>query len=143
MIVRSPLTEDEFVDYYLLRWQILRAPWMQGKGSEKDELENNSIHRIALIDKKIVAVGRLHFINENSAQIRYMAVSEEYRNTGLGKAILMSLEQAAKENAAQNIMLDARETAIPFYQKYGYNITTKSHTLFEKIKHYKMTKIIG
>jgi predicted GNAT family N-acyltransferase len=142
MIIRSPLTEDEFIDYYLLRWLILRAPWKQIKGSEKDELECDAIHRLALVNKKIVAVGRLHFINEESAQIRYMAVSEKHRHAGLGKAMLLSLEQAAKESNVFNIILDARYTAVNFYLKHGYEITKESHVLYGKIKHLRMIKKI-
>lgn len=140
MIIRTPLNQNEYADYYLLRWQVLRAPWGQIKGSEKDELENESIHRIAILNKEIVAVGRLHFIEKNSAQIRYMAVSEKYKNQGVGKAILLSLEKEANENNVHNILLHARETAIAFYQKQGYKLIKRSHLLFDEIQHFEMIK---
>ena len=38
MIIRSPSQTSEYNAYYSLRWQVLRAPWKQAKGSEKDEL---------------------------------------------------------------------------------------------------------
>ncbi len=139
IIIRTP-SKDELHEYYLLRWKILRKPWQQEKGSEKDELENESIHRIAVLNKKIIAVGRLHCINKESMQIRYMAVSEYYKNQGIGKAILFSLEKEAEKNNAKSIVLHARETAVGFYQKYNYNIVADSHVLYEKIKHIKMIK---
>lgn len=140
MIIRSPLTTDEFAKYYLLRWQVLRAPWGQNKGSEKDGLENESIHRLAILNNEIIAAGRLHFTDNHAAQIRYMAVHEEYKNQGIGKAILLSLEQAAKENNVHTILLNSRDTAVTFYQKQGYATIEKSHTLYGKIKHTKMFK---
>ena len=56
---------------------MLRQPWQQPLGSEKDELESQSYHRVILDDMdNIVGVGRLHKYKQNSAQIRYMAICE-------------------------------------------------------------------
>ena len=35
-------------------------PWNQPKGSELDD-SDTSIHRMIVVDKKIVGVGRIHF----------------------------------------------------------------------------------
>ena len=59
--IREPVTKEEFEQYYILRWRILRKPWNQPFGSEKDDKENQSIHIIACIDEKIFGVGRGHF----------------------------------------------------------------------------------
>lgn len=142
IIIRSPLPKNEYNAYYLLRWQVLRAPWKQDKGSEKDELEDNSVHRIAVLNNKIIACGRLHFIDQLTAQIRYMAVSEEFLHKGIGSRILVSLEDAARENNIKTIVIDAREAAVSFYEKHGYQLLEKSHLLFNEIQHYKMLKNI-
>jgi hypothetical protein len=42
----SPKTKDEFSKYYLLRYNILRKPWKQLPGSEQDESDKDSIHRM-------------------------------------------------------------------------------------------------
>ena len=39
MKLRPPETAEEFDAYYNLRWMVLRAPWNQPTGSEKDEYE--------------------------------------------------------------------------------------------------------
>lgn len=142
IIIRSPVLNSEYNAYYLLRWQVLRAPWKQDIGSEKDDLENDSIHHIAIYESKIIACGRLHFIDQTSAQIRYMAVSEEFSGKGIGSRILFSLETAARENKVKSIILDAREAAVSFYVKHGYQLLEKSHLLFDEIQHYKMLKNI-
>jgi N-acetylglutamate synthase-like GNAT family acetyltransferase len=89
----KPLTKEEFKKYYDLRWKVLRKPWKQPKGSEKDEREKESIHIMACIDSKIVGAGRLHFNTEKEAQIRYMAIEEKYRRKGIGSLILKELEK--------------------------------------------------
>lgn len=139
IIIRSPL-DKEYSDYYLLRWKILRAPWGQNKDSVKDCLEDDSIHRIAILDDKIIACGRLHFIDQITAQIRYMAVANDFMKKGVGTDIIVSLEDAAKENNIQTIILHARETVVGFYEKRGYQLIEKSHLLFNDIQHYKMQK---
>ncbi|MES0327210.1 MAG: GNAT family N-acetyltransferase [Gammaproteobacteria bacterium] len=142
-IIKQPETEKEFEAYYHLRWRILRQPWHQSKGSEKDELENESFH-IMVCDEnnEIIGVGRLHFNSKSEAQIRYMAVDPEHTNQGIGKSILNALEEKSRQEHCTTIILDARELAVNFYEKQGYNIVNESHLLFDSIQHYKMKKII-
>ena len=44
LLVASPRTPKEFEEYYDLRWRILRAPWQQPRGSEKDDWEHLADH---------------------------------------------------------------------------------------------------
>jgi len=142
IIIRQPQNSQEWDQYFELRWHILRQPWQQPPGSEKDELEKHSIHRLAMRDNKIIAVGRLHFTDDSQAQIRYMAVAKGYQRKGLGKLILNSLEQVAREKDIKSISLNARETAVPFYQSYNYQLAEQTHTLYNSIKHYRMYKLL-
>ncbi|MEJ2142957.1 MAG: GNAT family N-acetyltransferase [Gammaproteobacteria bacterium] len=139
--ISSPSTEKEWNAYYDLRWEILRKPWYQPKGSEKDELEDSSIHKIILNqDDQILASGRIHFTGKNTAQIRYMAVLPEYRDMGLGTMILNALEEEALKHIAREIILHARESAVAFYEKHGYKIEKASHLLYGDIQHFLMKK---
>lgn len=140
MIIKSPRTGQEFFDYYDLRWRILRAPWNQPKGSEQDELEGRAIHIIAVENNKIVGCGRAHFNSDEEAQIRYMAVENEWRGKGVGKLILDELEKRVVEKGAKKIILHARENVVKFYEGNGYKLVKQSHTLFGVIPHYLMEK---
>ncbi|MDH5387456.1 MAG: GNAT family N-acetyltransferase [Gammaproteobacteria bacterium] len=141
--IKQPRSEKEFEDYYELRWRILRDPWQQPKGSEKDELENESFHVMACDENNNVAgVGRLHFNNETEAQIRYMAVSPEHIEQGIGTSMLEALEEKSRLEHCKTIVLDARKNAVVFYQKKGYELLGKSHLLFGSIQHYRMLKFI-
>ena len=142
LIIRSPSQESDYDAYYSIRWQVLRAPWKQAKGSEKDELEDNAVHRIAILEDNVIACGRLHFIDKTTAQIRYMAVAKDFMKKGVVTRILASLEDAAKEYSYETILLHARETSMNFYEKRGYQLIEKSHLLFNEIQHYKMQKQI-
>jgi N-acetylglutamate synthase-like GNAT family acetyltransferase len=142
MIIKSPQNTQEFFDYYNLRWRILRAPLNQPKGSEKDEYENQAIHIIAVEEDKIIGCGRAHFNTKQEAQIRFMAVEDQWQGKGIGKMILDELEKRVLKKGAKKIILHARENVIKFYQKNGYIVIKPSHTLFGEVKHYLMIKNI-
>ena len=65
----NPSTPKKFESYYNLRWWVLREPWGQIKGSERDKDDEVSHHRM-IIDEATgvaVAVGRLHFNSKEEA----------------------------------------------------------------------------
>ena len=41
-----PISEQDFDDYFMCRWKMLREPWKYPLGSEKDEYEQVSQHRM-------------------------------------------------------------------------------------------------
>ncbi|MFP4609713.1 MAG: GNAT family N-acetyltransferase [Thiohalophilus sp.] len=139
----TPQTPAQFEAYYDLRWRILRAPWNQPRGSERDELENSASHRMIVNqDQQVLAVGRLHALDSENGQLRYMAVDPAYRGQGLGKQMLLSLEDAARQQGMTTLVLHAREPVVGFYQQHGYELLGQSHTLFGKIVHYEMHKVL-
>jgi predicted GNAT family N-acyltransferase len=139
--VSEPVSPEDFAKIFNLRFDVLRAPWNQPRGSEKDENESSAIHAL-IKDKsgKCIASGRLQFNNAEEGQIRFMAVETEYRGQGLGKMILDFLEQKAKANNTFSIVLQARENALQFYERAGYINEGKSFLLFDSVQHYRMRK---
>ena len=141
MNISEPLTRDDFQRYYDLRWEILRAPWNQPRGSEQDALEQSSHHLMVTDDDHaVVAVGRLHFNTPHEAQIRYMAVAAGQQRKGIGTRLLRALENRAVTLGANHIKLQARETAVGFYLRNNYTPEGPGHTLFNSITHVSMTK---
>ena len=142
MNLSQPKTEKDFQQYYNLRWRILRKPWGQPEGSERDSIDENYHHIMAVIDETIAGVARLEFPDEGLAQLRYMAVDIKFQGKGIGRKIVEHMEQHSKDNNAHEIFLNARENAVGFYERLGYKITEKSYLLFDSIQHYKMIKIL-
>jgi N-acetylglutamate synthase-like GNAT family acetyltransferase len=140
MIIKSPISQDEWESYYRLRFKILRAPWNQPLGSEVLADESEAIHAMVLEDDQIIGVARMHKSGENQGQVRCVAVAAEAQGKGVGKAIMSHLEGRAKEMGMQEIVLEARENAVPFYKSMGYVIEKESYLLFGEIQHYRMKK---
>lgn len=142
LMVREPSGATEIDRYYDLRWRVLREPWSQERGQERDEHESEAIHLGAWVDDRLVGVGRLHFINADTAQIRYMAVEPELQSRRIGSRILRELELRAGQCGAKRIVLNARDRAVRFYREHGYSVTHSSETLFNAIPHWEMQKIL-
>ncbi|VAW63562.1 hypothetical protein MNBD_GAMMA09-867 [hydrothermal vent metagenome] len=142
MEITSPHTDEEFQQYYKLRWEILRKPWKQPRGSEQDAAESNAYHIMAMENKQIIGVARLEFPQPQITQLRYMAVSTPYQQRGAGREMLQHMEDYAKSELIGEIYLHARENAMGFYKKMGYQVIEKSHLLFNTVQHYKMNKIL-
>ncbi|WP_085300624.1 bifunctional GNAT family N-acetyltransferase/hotdog fold thioesterase [Cognaticolwellia mytili] len=138
---RAPKNQTELNAYYQLRWKILRSPWQQPKGSEKDEFESQSYHRVILDDMdNVVGVGRLHKTAQNSAQVRFMAIADNAQGKGLGKLLLEEFEKVARQVGVTQIELKARENVVGFYLQLGYQEQGFSHTLYDVVHHTKMCK---
>src|SRR5437870_13909532 len=93
----EPRTTQEWESYFDLRWRVLREPWGQPRGTERDDLDAESFHLI-LRDSAgaVVAVGRLHQNSPYDAQVRYMAVDDSHRSRRLGSRLLSGLEERAR-----------------------------------------------
>ena len=142
LVVSNPLTNIDFESYYNLRWKILREPLGGDFSSCFDQHEFNSCHAICrnINDDSIIGVGRIHSIDKDTLQIRYMAVHERYRRMKVGDNILCFLEKYAKENKKKYIILYARESALNFYIDNSYKVCEKAHLLYGQIQHYLMKK---
>ena len=139
--VRAPQNDSEWCSYFELRWRILRAPW-QKNGITRDETDDSSLHRMVICNDsgKVIAVGRLHRLDNQQGQIRYMAVEQGYERQGNGSRLLASLEKAAQDMDLETVILHARENTLPFYQHHGYTLVERSFLLFDEIQHYLMSK---
>ena len=141
LLLIEPANSREWEEYFHLRWTVLRQPWNQPRGSERDERENDSVHlMICDMEHHPIATGRLHFNSPMEAQIRFMAVTPRWQHSGLGSRILGALERRAKAAGAASVVLNSRDGAVPFYEKHGYRTERPAETLFGEIAHIRMRK---
>ncbi len=136
-----PNSPADLERYFELRWRVLRAPWNQPRGSERDERENESIHMMIRSETgDALAVGRLHLNTPAEAQVRFMAVDPDAQNRGLGSSLLRALENRARAVGAKRLVLNARSTAQRFYEHHGYHVEAPAQRLFAEVEHWRMSK---
>jgi amino-acid N-acetyltransferase len=77
------------------------------------------------VDGKIVGVGSLHVYWEDLAEIKSLAVKEEYQHLGIGRNIVQECLNEAKELGIKRVFA---LTYVPnFFKKIGFEITDKSN----------------
>ncbi len=138
--LRSPESDKDWEAYFDLRFRTLREPWGQPRGSERYKDDPESIHVMAVSGEQVVGVGRAHFNSSSEAQFRLMAVDPEFERQGIGRMVLLELERIVKEKGAKVVILDARDYALDFYLRNGYEVFADSYLLFDTIQHYKVRK---
>jgi N-acetylglutamate synthase-like GNAT family acetyltransferase len=143
MEIKAPQTDSEWKAYYALRFNVLREPWNQPLGSEVLADEDLAIHAIAVENGEVLGVARMHESAEKQGQVRCVAIATAAQGKGIGKAIMAYLEDQAKTKGWTEIVLEARENAMPFYERIGYTIIAESYLLFGEIQHYRMKKALN
>ncbi len=142
--IGPPATTAEWQAYFALRWQVLRAPWRQPRGSERDAWDSPPSRAVHCLVRDeggaALGVGRLQRVTEGEGAIRYMAVAEDARGCGVGTAILAWLEARGREMGLGEISLNARSGAVGFYRRQGYAEAGPGPTLFGCITHTRMHK---
>ena len=121
-LLKSPENKDEWERYLLFRWEMLRKPLGMSMDSLADSIEKESFHIMGIDeDGNVIASGRVHFNTSDEAQIRYMAVDDNFKRQGIGSEIVTELERYALSKNAVTLTLNARENAISFYLSLGYS----------------------
>lgn len=139
--IRKPITEQEWADYYQLRYDVLRAPLNQPPGSERNEGDATGIHFALYEDGILRAIARLDQVEPTVAQVRFVAVDSKYQGKGLGKLIMKSVEDKSIERGDLKMILHARDYAVEFYKAQNYVVVEKSYKLFDILQHYLMEKV--
>ena len=104
---------------------------------EWDEFDDSSSHFIVLYKHEAIAAARLKL----DGQIGRMAVLPNYRNKGVGSALLQFILNNIDRRNLTQVYLHAQTTAITFYERMGF----VSHGgIFHEanIPHREMTKIL-
>ena len=136
-----PSSEEDLTKYFEFRWEMLRKPWDYPIGSEKDEYEQVSQHRM-IRDKSgnVIAIGRVHMNTVEEAQIRHIAVKKSFQGKGLAKMLLSSLETVARAEGAVRIVTNSRELSTPFFTSCGFVAEKEAPNELGKLKRQQMVK---
>lgn len=139
-MIKCPATDQEWEDYYTLRYDILRKPLGKEPGSERNEGDDSGIHIAFYFMDELAAIARLDQASENIGQVRFVASAEKFRGKGFGKAVMIEAERLSKERGDTHMILHARDYAVDFYLSLDYHIVEKSYKLFDVLQHYLMEK---
>lgn len=88
------------------------------KALEWDDRDEDALHLLATdTDGEGIATARM----TAQGQIGRMAVLRDWRNSGVGSAMLTRLLQLAEAERLPPPYLNAQQSAIPFYRRHGFH----------------------
>ncbi|MGE7640292.1 GNAT family N-acetyltransferase [Peribacillus frigoritolerans] len=90
---------------------------------EFDTLNALSEHILVYYNEKPVGTGRLRVV-DGLGKLERICILEPYRKFGLGKIILKTLEDIAKEQGITQVKLHGQTQAEGFYTKLGYRTSS-------------------
>ena len=139
-VIPVPFATPAFDELLALRYLILRKPLDMDYTAEQIAAEWDSTH-LACYSPGWRLLGCLTLLpaNDQELKMRQVAVAPEAQGKGVGRFIVAASEEWARGRHYAKMVLHARETAVPFYQKLDYRTVGKR---FEEvgIPHYKMEK---
>lgn len=133
----------DYHDMVALRDEVLRKPLGLTFSTEylQKELNDILIGGFRKNEEKSFLAGCciLTPIDENTVQLRQMAVSPALQGKGIGRDIIGFAESFAISNGFGVLTMHARKEATGFYKKLGYEICGEEFTEVG-IAHYEMRK---
>lgn len=107
---------------------------------EYDESPEACHHFLVTLDEQPIAAGRWKEYEPGAAKMQRIAVLKAKRGLGVGKFLLLGMEQDAKRLGYRSSVLDAQCSAEFFYQKLGYETESVEPFLDANIWHVRMRK---
>ncbi|MFE4144835.1 GNAT family N-acetyltransferase [Peribacillus sp. YIM B13472] len=96
---------------------------LESEFDEFDALHASSEHILVYYNEKPVGTGRLRVV-DGLGKLERICILEPYRKFGLGKIIIKTLEEIAKENELSMVKLHGQTQAEGFYKKLGYQTSS-------------------
>lgn len=105
-----------------LRRDILRKPLGLEFSAQELAREIEQIHLGAFLNDRLVGCLLLVPLGDSIVKMRQVAIARDHQNQGIGGRLVVFAETWAKQNGSREISLHARDTAVPFYLKQGYQV---------------------
>jgi predicted GNAT family N-acyltransferase len=130
---------NDYHEMVSLRDVVLRKPLGLSFSEEYLQKEINDQLIGAYTGDKLSACCILTPLNNETVQLRQMAVDNTQQGQGIGRQLIHFAEQQSKKNRFTQMMMHARKEAKGFYEKLGYAVQGPE---FEEvgIVHYEMSK---
>lgn len=122
--VRLAETPEDLQTCLRLRWTVFVEEQGVRPSEELDDYDQgkagDALHALALVEGVPAGAARLIFPQPGVAKVQRMAVIDDVRGRGVGRALLGFLESEARRRGARTLTLGAQTHARAFYEKHGY-----------------------
>lgn len=110
----------EYVAAFALREEVLRKPLGLTLNDVTLRQEREYFHIVCHIEGALAGCLVLLSKDATDIRMRQVAVAPHLQGQGVGSKLVNFAEDFARERGCTRMTLNARDTAIPFYEKLGY-----------------------
>jgi GNAT superfamily N-acetyltransferase len=133
-----------------LRRRVLRENDATKSVDEPRDADPTSLHFAGILDGRVVVSASFYPMTAPvrpdlvSYQLRYMAVDGDVQGHGYGARVLDAAEPALREAGAEQLWANARDTALGFYLKTGWELIPGSEHISAEtqLPHHRIVKLI-
>jgi predicted GNAT family N-acyltransferase len=129
----------EYAQMVKLRDDMLRKPLGLGFTSQELDKEKDNMLIGAFEDEQMLGCCMLVEENPATVRLRQMAVLNDLQGKGIGRALMIFAENIARDHGYKILSMHARQNAVGFYEKMGYNVASEEFTEVT-IPHFVMEK---
>lgn len=126
---------------YSLRRDVLRKNMPNEPHEFKGDFDEGTFHLGFFENDIIVGILTLMKTDEKTFQLRGMAVADTMQGKNIGRKLVEHAECFLKTKNISKIWMNAREKAIPFYEKCGYQSEGDFFEINPIGTHIKMIKV--
>ena len=132
---------DEYLQTVRLRDALLRRPLGLGFTPSELSAEKDSFHLACRRENILAACVVLQPLPQGRIRMRQLAVRAELQGGGIGTALVVFSEQFALQQDFHEMILHARETAVGFYERLGYE-SDGVRFIEVTLPHFRMHKLL-
>ena len=144
--IEKIVTPQQLEIAYAIRTSVFVEEQKVAMEEELDEFEHLSVHLLARKEQGYVGTCRYR-LTEKGYKLERFAVLKSYRMGGVGAALVRAALQEviqATESQSKKIYLHAQVSAIPFYEKLGFEAEGEIFdecAILHRVMNYKHSKI--
>jgi predicted GNAT family N-acyltransferase len=119
IVIKVASNPEEMEHVFQMRDEVFVHEQHLTNDARFDPDDRRSIHYLAYLDDQPVGTGRLTMI-KREAQVAWVAVRVPYRQSGIGKAVMIAILERARDEEADYVVLNAQSHALEFYSRLGF-----------------------
>src|SRR5213595_1221058 len=118
----------EYQQMVKLRDDMLRRPLGLTFTLEELDEEKDNMLIGAFEDESLLGCCMLVEERPGTVRLRQMAVLNDLQGKGIGRALMIFAENIARDHGYKILSMHARQNAVGFYEKMGYNVASEEFT---------------
>ncbi|MEW4285288.1 GNAT family N-acetyltransferase [Priestia koreensis] len=138
MKIITARTQQQQDDAYFVRKTVFVEEQGVPAELEIDQHDKTAVHIVAYDNERPVGAGRFRIV-DGYGKVERVCVLPSHRKDGVGKQLMLKMQEVAKEQGLSKLKLNAQTHAEGFYKHLGYK-TVSDEFLDAGMPHVTMTK---